>query len=350
MQGSNDLNELSEEPEVAALRAELDASLAAGIVPNGWTHEIGWSADGASMHPAVTAVFIVASAVACWLAWGWKAGLAAGFLAGGLRMLLSVRGGPRPGQTITESFIPPDETLLKVGVAGREILEATRSRPRFSATRVATPADRRSARQGFAAVSATLLVSGTLTLLEESRVISPVTYLRAVSLLGAAVYAGLAVWIWQWIGKAMPLLDPTPAAHEPSPVNEVLGTATTGSTIDALSTALLSRLPPKVNRVLLPVLVLIFGALNVLVAFNVTPDRSQLWSGLAAAAELTVFVLAGARGVVLAVISVLQRDWAALRSALWMAGLMAVLLLIAKLFGWLDSWSAVIASIRDHVV
>jgi hypothetical protein len=104
-----------------------------------------------------------------------------------------------------------------------------------------------------------------------------------------------------------------------------------------------------VNRVLLPAMVLIFGALGVLVAFNVTPDRSQLWSGLAAATELTVFVLAGARTALLAVASVLQRDWAALRSALWMAGLMAVLLLAAKWFGWLDSWSAVIAQIRYHI-
>jgi hypothetical protein len=349
MQGNDDLSELSEEPEVAALRAELDACLAAGLVPDGWKHEIRWSADGASMHPAVTAVFIVGSAVACGLAWGWKAGLAAIFAAVGLRMLLSVRGGPRPGQAITESFIPPEETTLEVGVAGHKILDVTRSRPQFSVTRVATPADRRSVRRTHAALVAGFLVGGTLTLLEESRVISPVTYLRTASLIGAAISAGFAVWIWRRIGKFMPLLDPAPAAHERSLVGEVLDTATTGSTTDALSTALLSRLPPKVYRVLLPGLVLISGALGVLVAFNVTPDRSQLWSGLAAATDLTVFVLAGATGVLLAVVSILQRDWAALRSALWTAGLMAVLLLAAKLFGWLDNWGAVIASVRAHV-
>jgi hypothetical protein len=347
MPGNDDLSEPSEESEVAVLRAELDASLAAGLVPNGWTHKIEWDADDASMHLAATAVFIVASAVACWLALGWKAGLAAIFVAGGLRMLLSGRTGPRPGQRITESFVPPDETLLEVGIAGHGI-KATRSRPQFHVTRVATLADRRSVRRGFAAVAATFLVGGILTLLEDSRVISPVTYLRVTSLLGAAVCAGFAVWIWRLIGKLMPLIDPTPAAHEPSPVGEVLATATTGSTTDALSEALLSRLPPKVNRVLLPALTLVYGALGVLVAFNLTPDRSQLWSDLAAAAELSVFVLAGARGVLLVMVSVLQRDWAALRSALWMAGLMAVLLLTAKLFGWLDDWAAVIAVIRDH--
>jgi hypothetical protein len=345
----NDLSEVSEEPEVAALRAELEAHLAAGLVPNGWTHKIAWSADGASMHLAVTAVFIVASGVACGLAWGWKAGLAAIFVAGGLRMLLSVRAGPQPGQTITESYIPPDETLLEIGVAGHKIFDATRGRPQFSVTRVATPADRRSVRLGSAALVAVLLVGGTLTLLEESGVISPVTYMRVASLVGAAVCAGFAVWIWRWIGKLMPLLDPTPAAHEPSPAGEVLDTAITGSTTDALSEGLLSRLPPKVNRVLVPGLVLVFGAVGVLVAFNVTADPGQLWSSLAAATELTVFVLAGARAVLLAVISVLQRDWAALRSALWMAGLMAVLLLAAKLFGWLDDWAAVIAWVRGLV-
>jgi hypothetical protein len=348
MPGNDDLSELSEESEVAALRAELDASLAAGLVPNGWTHKIEWDADGASMHVAVTAVFIVASAVACWLALGWKAGLAAIFAAGGLGMLLSVRGGPQPGQMITESFVPPDETVFEVGIAGHGI-RSTRSRPQFNVTRVATLADRRSVRRGFVAVGTTFLVGGILTLLEDSRVISPVTYLRVTSLLGAAVCAGFAVWIWRLIGKLMPLIDSTPAEHEPSSVGEVLATATTGSTTDALSEALLSRLPPRVNRVLLPALTLAYGALGVLVAFNLTPNRSQLWSGLAAAAELSVFVLAGARGVLLVMVSVLQRDWALLRSALWMAGLMAVLLLIAKLFGWLNDWAAVIAAIRDHV-
>lgn len=342
MQSNDDLSEPSEEPEVAALRAELDASLAAGLVPNGWMHPIEWNSDGASMLPGVTAVFIIGSAVACGLAWGWKASLAAAFAAGGLGMLLSVRGGPRPGQTITESFIPPDETTLEVGIAGHKILEATRSRPRFSVTRVATSADRRGVRLVSAATAALLLVCGTLTLLEESRVMSAATYLRTASLLEAAVCAGFAVWIWRRIGKLIPLLDPTPAAHEPSLVGEVLDTATTGSTIDALIAGLLSRLPPKVNRVLLPALALIFGALGVLVAFK-APNPRHLWSSLAAATELTVFVLAGIHAVLLAMVGVLCRDWAALRSALLTAGLMAMLLLAAKLFGWLDDWATVIA-------
>ena len=64
MAGNDDLSEPSEESEVAVLRAKLDASLAAGLVPNGWTHKIEWDADGASMRLAATAVFIVASAVA----------------------------------------------------------------------------------------------------------------------------------------------------------------------------------------------------------------------------------------------------------------------------------------------
>jgi hypothetical protein len=62
-----------------------------------------------------------------------------------------------------------------------------------------------------------------------------------------------------------------------------------------------------------------------------------------------VFVLDGARGMLVAVVGVVQRDRALLRSALWMAGLMAVLLLAAKLFGWLDSWGSVIAWVRGHV-
>lgn len=341
--------EIGEDPGIAALQAELETCLAAGLVPDGWKHQISWSADGTSMHPVITVVFIVGSAVGCGVAWGWKAGLAAILVAGGLRMLLSVRGGPRPGQTITELFIPPDEKLLELGVAGHQILDVTRGRPQFTRTRDATPADRRSARRGRAALSAAFVLGGMLTLLEESRVISPATYLRVASLIAAALYAGFAVWAWRRIGKFMPLLDPTPAARDRSLVGEVLDTATTGSTTKTLSTALLSRLPPKVYRVVLPGLLLIAGALGVLVAFKVTPDRSQLWSGLAAATGLTVFVLAGVHGVLLAAVSVLQRDWAALRSALRIAGLMVVLLLVAKLFGWLNDWGTVIAWVRDHV-
>lgn len=346
---SDDLAEFSEGPEIAALQGELEASLAAGVVPNGWQRRIQWSTDGGNLHLAPTAVLIVGGAVTCGLVWGWRAGLAAIFAAVGVRLLLSVRGGPRPGQMITESFIPPDETLSKVGIAGHQVFGATRSRPEFSVTRIATPADRRWVRRGSAAIGAGLVFFGTLGLLLESHVIGPVAFLRTASLVEATVCAVFAVWTWRQYGRIIPLLDPTPAADEPWLGSEVLDNATTGSTTETVGEALLSRLPLKVNRVLVPVLVVLFGAMSVLVAFNLTPDRSEVWSGFAAATELIVFVLAGVRGVVLAIASVIQRDWAALRSAVWIAVLMALLLLVAKIFDWLDNWAIVIDSVRGYV-
>jgi hypothetical protein len=337
------------ESEIAALQAELEDSLAAGLVPDGWNRKISWDASDANLHAVGAAVFIVGSAVVCGWAWGWKAGLAALFVAVGLRILPAVRGGPRVGQTITESFTPPDETLLELGIAGHRVFDVTRSRPSFSRTRVATRADRTTSRRVVLAISAACIIGGTLTLLEESHAIGPVAYLRAGSLLGAGICAGFAVWIWRQYGRLMPLLDPSSDADAASLSDDVLDTATTGSTSDAVGTALLSRLPPKSARVLLPALTLLFGALSVLVAFNVTPDRSQLWSGLAAAVELTVFVLAGIRAVLLVVVSGVKRDWTPLGSALWMVALMAVLLLAAKLFGWLDDWEEVISWVRAQL-
>jgi hypothetical protein len=112
--------EPAEGSPIAELRAELEASLAAGFVPNGWTHRISWESDGPT-HIAAAIVVIVIGVAAGWLTWGWRAGLAVGMVAIGLGMLLSMRGGPRPGDTITESFIPPDENLITLGLAGHEL-------------------------------------------------------------------------------------------------------------------------------------------------------------------------------------------------------------------------------------
>jgi hypothetical protein len=344
-----DVPESAESAEVAALRAQLEASLAAGAVPNGWQRRVQWSADGGSLHLPSTGLFIVAATVICGLAWGWGAGLAAVIASVGVRVLLSVRGGPRPGQTITESFIPPDETLLELGIAGHQAFGVTRSRPEFSVTREATPADRRSARRVTALVGAAFAALGALGLLLESRAMSPETFLRTVSLVEAAACAVFAVWAWRLYGRLVPVTGPASPAWETDSGNDVLATATTGTTTESVGSALLSRLPLKVNRVLVPFLILAYGALSVLAGFHLTPVPGQVWSGLGAATELVVFVVAGIRGVVLAIASVFQRDWAGLRSAVWMALLMALLLLVAKLFGWLDDWDALISSVRGQV-
>ncbi|MFI9153033.1 hypothetical protein [Streptomyces sp. NPDC053367] len=335
--------------QISPLQAELERSLAIGLTPDGWTHEITWEADSPKIHPIPTVAFIFGSTLTCWLFWGWKAGIAATAAAIGLRMLFSVRNGPQPGQEITEWFIPPDEKLFEAGIAGHEIVEITRGRPGFSRTRIATSADRRFTHRVFAAASSALSLGGFLTLLEEASVISPISYLRVQSLLVAAICAFLAIWIWRRIGINMPLLDSKPAAPMGSTIRDVLDSATTGSTAEALPSAVLSRIPPRVNRVLLPALAVVYGTLSVLISFSVTPDRSQLWSGLTAAMELAVFILAGIRAVLLIAVGVIQHDWLAFRSALWTIALMGVLLLVAKLFGWLDDWGAVISWVGDHV-
>jgi hypothetical protein len=116
--------EPAEDSVVTELQAELEASLSAGFVPNGWTRGISWEPRGEKrIVVAIVAVLIGVAAgwliwgwkaglAAGWLIWGWKAGLAVGMVVIGLRMLLSMRSGPRPGDTITESFTPPTRFCL----------------------------------------------------------------------------------------------------------------------------------------------------------------------------------------------------------------------------------------------
>jgi hypothetical protein len=341
MTSDSDPVELGEGPEIGALRAELEASLQAGLLPNGWEHRVQWSADPHTLHPVATAVFIAGSSGGATLAWGWKAGVAALLLSIGLRMVPSVRGGPRPGQRIEESFIPPEEKR-EIGIAGHTLASVSRSRPGFYVERIATRDDRRSVRRGAVFISVVFVMLGSLTLLEESRVIGPVTYLRASAVLGAVACVGFAVWIWRVLGALVPLPDAARAADDGTTVDDVLSSATTGSTTDAVSEAVLSRLPLAVHRVLTPALALAVGALGLLVAFNATPDQDALWSGLAATTELVVFVGAAIRAVLSAAIGLLRGDAAALRSSVGSLLLMGVLLLIARLFGWLDDWGDVV--------
>jgi protein-S-isoprenylcysteine O-methyltransferase Ste14 len=198
--------EPAEDSVVAELQAELEASLSAGFVPNGWTHRITWEPreEKRIVVAIVVAIVVVLIGVAAgWLIWGWKAGLAVGMVTIGLGMLLTMRRGPRPGDTITESFIPPDETLLELGIAGHELVRFSQSRPEFSQTRQATRADRRNLRLTGAAIGALFAFGGSLTLLVESGRISPGASLRVGSVVGAAVSAGIAVWYWRLIGRYM---------------------------------------------------------------------------------------------------------------------------------------------------
>ena len=86
-----------------------------------------------------------------------------------------------------------------------------------------------------------------------------------------------------------------------------------------------------------------------LVAFSVTPDRSDFWSGLAASVELAVFVSAGIRAVLPVLVSVVKRDWTAFGSAMAMVLLIGVLLLAARLFGRLDDWADVVDWTRTRL-
>ena len=363
---------VDDDPAIAELREELMASLSVGVTPEGWQHRIQWSRDGsptnlmaASVAPngslriewdrtglsgrtLTTVVFVAGGTAIAWFAWGWKAGLAGLMAAIGLKMALGLRSGPRPGQMIKESFVPP-EVLFELGVAGKTLLSSTTSRPEFFVERPATVADRRSARSTYGVVTAGFLLGGTLTLLFESHVIGPAAYVRAGALLGAVVAAAFAIGTWRRLGRLIPHLEPVPATEEPSPLTQVLDSATTGGTTDAVTSALLSRLPPRVFRLVVTALVLLWAVVIVLVAFNVTPDRKELWSGLAASVELTVFVLAAVRAVSLGLLAVLRQDGAAFAAALRTVALMAVLVLVAALFGWLDDWGDAADWVLDRV-
>ena len=99
----------------------------------------------------------------------------------------------------------------------------------------------------------------------------------------------------------------------------------------------------------MPALILVTGMLPVLVAFNVTPDRSELWSGLTATAELLVFAAAGVRALILLLLAAVWRDGDALKAAVKTVAMLLVLLLAARLFGWLDGWAAVIDWVRARL-
>ena len=332
------------------MQAELEASLAAGFVPNGWEHRISWPAHSAT-GLWITGAGLIVGLVAGWVAWGWKAGLAAALVVVGLGMLASWRGGPRVGDEITESFTPPDEVLLELGIAGHELLKVERSRPTFSVTREATPADRRSARLGLLGMGAFLLINGGLVLLLESNRISPSTFLRSGAIVTAALLAALAVWAWRRIGLYSKLLGSRPGSDAERDTEDPLASATTGEgAIEAFGASLLSRLPLPVARVVTVAILLLTGALGVLIAFNVAPDESELWSSLAAGADLVLFVAAGVRSLILLGIGLLFQDAKRAAMALKSLALMGVLLLVAKLFGWLDEWQTVILWVVDRAL
>jgi hypothetical protein len=87
----------------------------------------------------------------------------------------------------------------------------------------------------------------------------------------------------------------------------------------------------------------------VLVAFKLAPDASELWSSVLAAADLVVFTVAALRALLLTGIGLILADRKALRAGLWTLGTMAILLLVAKLFGWLDEWAVVISWIGSWI-
>jgi hypothetical protein len=105
----------------------------------------------------------------------------------------------------------------------------------------------------------------------------------------------------------------------------------------------------KAARVVGPALIVLTGALGVLVAFTLAPDASQLWSSALAAGDLVVFTVAGLRALLLAGIGLILADRKALRTALLTLGTMAVLLLVAKVFGWLDEWAVPISWIGSWI-
>jgi hypothetical protein len=187
-------------------------------------------------------------------------------------------------------------------------------------------------------------------LLVESGRISPGASLRVGSVVGAAVSAGFALWYWRLIGRYMNSVALAADTGGESLTGELLDTATTGgSSVEALGKGLFARLPLKAARVVGPALILLTGALGVLVAFKLAPDASQLWSSALAAADLVVFTVAGLRALLLAGIGLILAGGKALRAALWTLGIMPVLLLVAKVFGWLDEWAVMISWIRSWI-
>ena len=69
----------------------------------------------------------------------------------------------------------------------------------------------------------------------------------------------------------------------------------------------------------------------------------------AAAADLIAFTFAGLRALPLAGLALVKRNGSALIRALLTLGLMGILLLIAKLFGWLDDWAAILTWTRGLI-
>ncbi len=333
--------------ELSEYQAELEASLDAGQVPDGWEYQVSWDArPGTDGRFAVAAAVVAAGLIAGWIAWGWKAGIAAGFVAVAVMMLLAVpRGGPTPGSMITETFTPPDETVAELGVAGHELVKVTRGRPKFTRMRPATSTDRGSIRRGLVGTAAMVIIFGTLTLLVESGRIGPTVYLRTGSILGAVAGVGLAVWLWVRMGA----YSRSDTSDRESLTDGILGTATSGgAAVEAVGTGLLARLPPRVARVVGPGFILVWAAVSVLVAFSLAPPAGHLWSSAAAAADLIAFIIAGLRALLLASIALVKRDGSALKGVLLTLGLTGVLLLVAKLFGWLDDWTAVITWVRQR--
>lgn len=339
-----------EDSAVDRLQAELEASLSAGFAPDGWERRISWPSHGTKGF-WIAGAGSVLGLVAAWVAWGWKAGLAALVLVIGLALLASWRSGPRVGDEITESFTPPDEVLLNLGIAGHELLTLQRSRPTFSVNRQATPADRRNVRLGAIAMGAILVVDGGLVLLLESDRISPSTFLRSGAIVSAAVLTGLALWAWRRMGLVIRAFGPRPDRDPTQDTDEdLLDVATSGGgAVDALVGGVLSRLPLPVARVVTVAILLLVGALGVLVAFNVAPDESELWSSLTAGADLLLFLAAGARALILLAIGLVRRDRAPAVAGVQSLVLMGGLLLAAMLFGWLDEWRAVISWVLDRV-
>jgi len=188
--------------ELSEYQAELEASLEAGQVPVGWEYQVSWDAGPApAVASPVAAVVVAVGLIAAWIAWGWRAGIAAGFVALAVVMLLVIpRSGPRPGSVITETFTPPDETVVELGVAGHELVKVARGRPDFTRMRPATSADRGRIRLGLVGTAAMVIIIGMLTLLVESGRIGPTVYLRTGSVLGAVAGVGLAVWLWVRMG------------------------------------------------------------------------------------------------------------------------------------------------------
>lgn len=347
---------LEADTATAQLQGELEANLEHGLVPDGWEHRIEWDLEDeksrGGLIPAVSAVAAISVAAA--VAWGWGAGLSALIFSGCATFALMISRGPSVGATVRHVFTPPPEAVFEAGIAGHKLVDVTRPRPFFFVSETATRQDVWAARRSGWLVALGFAIAGGLVLLEQSATITPAAFLRVSALLGAALSVAFAVWTWRAYGKILPLLaEHQPRAkkqHDPDPAQQILDTATTGgSPTDTIGRSLLGLLPPNALRVVVPTLILASGLLPVLVAFSLAPDRSELWSGLTAAAQLLVFVLACVRALLLLVMAVVWRDGAAVKGALAMLALMLVLLVAARLFGWLDEWGAVINWVSERL-